>query len=144
MGAFGGRRSRITGTSKPITLCGWLILLNSFVKVIFIGITVYLERGILNDWEYYNNWLLDGVERYQLTGEERALLDACILMVDNGYSIRDVESNTGYPKSTFHKHIHTKLRKLSYELYSVVVKLLEKNKQTAAKKSWVNRRFKKG
>lgn len=78
-----------------------------------------------DDINYYMGYLLDdGLCNFELTDDDRKLLDACIWMIDNKASIRCTAANQCMNKSTLHKHIHTKLNKLSYELYTYVIRVL--------------------
>ena len=79
------------------------------------------------DSRYYSGYLLDDIQNWELSEPDKQLLDACILMVDNKYTIRETAKNSNYSRSTFHRLIHTRLRKLSYELYRCVFHIINSN-----------------
>ena len=77
--------------------------------------------------DYYNGYLLDDCYSFDLTVRQKEFLDACIWLVDNKHSIRTTSLNFSIPKTSLHRWIHKDLRKLSYELYNVVNKVLKFN-----------------
>lgn len=82
-------------------------------------------------YEYYQGYLLDTSQSWQLSTKETSLLDACIWMVDNKSTIRTTASNCGYTKSTLHRLIHLKLKRISYELYRCIIAQMRANKKNA-------------
>lgn len=85
-----------------------------------------------NGMYQYKGYQLDSLMVFELTERDMQLLDACIFLTDNDWSIRITAENTGYSKSSLHRYIHSKLRKLSYELYKCTVRVLinhNKNKR---------------
>lgn len=87
-----------------------------------------------NDYSYYNGYLLDDIYSWELTVEDKELLNACVWLVDNAHSIRTTATNFCIPKSTLHSNIHSKLPKLSYELYNCVKRQLKVNKDKHSNK----------
>jgi hypothetical protein len=83
-----------------------------------------LDYGI----NYYNNYLLDGIYNFDLSESQISLLDAAIWLVDNKTSLRKTADNCGYSKTYLHQWFHKDLKKLSYELYTCVIRQLNKNK----------------
>lgn len=80
------------------------------------------------DNSYYSGYqLTDSVYAYDLSADDIFILDACIAMVSNRWTIRETARNTCFSKSTLHKHIHSSLPRISYELYGCVVSLLREN-----------------
>ena len=75
----------------------------------------------------YEGYFLDGNSRYDLSNDDILLLDACIWLVDNRASIRVTAKNMGFSKSSFHRSIHRRLRRLSNELYGCVEKQIRVN-----------------
>lgn len=78
--------------------------------------------------DYYNNYQLDGVAVWELNENVITLLDACIFLVDNAYSLRIVERNTGISRSKLSRFINRQLRNISFELYQCCKQQLRKNK----------------
>lgn len=78
--------------------------------------------------DYYEGYLLD-VDYYSLQPEDLRLLDCCIWLVDNNASIRECSKNFMISKSSLHRHIHNKLRKLSSELFQCTMRVLKKHKE---------------
>lgn len=78
--------------------------------------------------DYYNNYQLDGVAVWELNKNIITLLDACIFLVDNAYSLRVVERNTGISRSKLSRFINHQLRNISFELYQCCKHQLRKNK----------------
>lgn len=75
--------------------------------------------------QYFENYQLDEIMPYEpLDPDDKKLLYAGVLIADYNFSIRESAKNTGYSKSQLHRHIHSKLRTLSFELYKVVLKRL--------------------
>lgn len=77
---------------------------------------------------YYNNYQLDGVVTWELSKDIITLLDACIFLVDNAYSLRVVERNMGISRSKLSRFINHQLRNISFELYQCCKHQLRKNK----------------
>lgn len=76
----------------------------------------------------YGGYELDNVPTWNLTKQEIVLLDTCIYLVDNGCTLRQAARDSGnYATSTLRRHIHTKLRTLSFELYKCVCRVLKHN-----------------
>lgn len=73
------------------------------------------------DMNYYNNYLLDDVTVFDLTDDDKKLLDACIWMVDNNATFRVAAENCDYTRSTLCRHVHQRLPLLSCGLYRVLV-----------------------
>lgn len=70
--------------------------------------------------------------KYPLALEDRqkAMLDACILFVEEEYTLRPLSKITGIPTSTIWYFIHVGgLKSISRELYSDVIKQLNYNKK---------------
>lgn len=82
----------------------------------------------MDDCYFLGYELSDGLCRYDLTPYEESILDACAMLVDHKLTIREAADNCCFPKSTLHTLIHTKLPKLSYELYRCVLTVLKDNK----------------
>lgn len=78
--------------------------------------------------DYYNNYQLDGVAVWELNKSLITLLDACIFLIDNAYSLRVVERNTGISRSKLSRFINHQLRSISFELYQCCKQQLRKNK----------------
>lgn len=78
--------------------------------------------------DYYNNYQLDGVAVWELNENVITLLDACIFLIDNAYSLRIVERNTGISRSKLSRFINHQLRSISFELYQCCKQQLRKNK----------------
>lgn len=78
--------------------------------------------------DYYNNYQLDGVAVWELNENIITLLDACIFLIDNAYSLRIVERNTGISRSKLSRFINHRLRSISFELYQCCKQQLRKNK----------------
>lgn len=77
--------------------------------------------------DYYESYQLD-IFNYELSDNDKLLLDACIWLVENRASIRGVARNFNMSKTYLHKHIHLRLRRLSFELYECVKRQLKINK----------------
>ena len=60
--------------------------------------------------------------------EERTVL-AAEYIIENGATVRSAAKKFGVSKSTVHKDVSERLRRLNPELYSEVKAVLEKNKQ---------------
>ena len=60
--------------------------------------------------------------------EERTIL-AAEYIIENGATVRSAAKKFGVSKSTVHKDVSERLRRLNPELYLVVKAVLEKNKQ---------------
>lgn len=82
-----------------------------------------------NDMYQWKGYQLDSLMVFDLTEQDVHLLDACIFLVDNNYSIRKTAENVGYSKSTLHRRIHMNLRRLSYELYRCTLIVLNNHKK---------------
>lgn len=83
----------------------------------------------LNDYRYYENYLLNDIEQWELTTKDKEILDRAIFIVDNRCSIRQCSKEFCISKSQLHRDIHNKLRKISYELYKCVTRQLLLNKR---------------
>lgn len=80
------------------------------------------------DINQYRGYLLDdSMQNFELTSNEKKLLDACVYLVDNRCAIRCAASNCDVAKSTLHHYIHTKLKSISFELYQCVKHTLYHN-----------------
>lgn len=79
------------------------------------------------DRSYYSQYLLDDMHSWELSERQKAMLDACIFLADNKCTIRCAASNSNISKSYLHYYIHKKLPCISYELYSVVLRVLKFN-----------------
>ena len=77
----------------------------------------------MEDLNDYRGYMLSGF-RYELTDSDMNLLDTCIWIVDNNESIRSGAENWGYSKTTLHRYIHRRLKRLSWELYRCVMHTL--------------------
>lgn len=64
---------------------------------------------------------------YISMGKERCEVLATYL-IENGLTVRAVAKQFGVSKSTVHKDITQNLRRVNYQLYKQVEKVLEKNK----------------
>lgn len=82
-----------------------------------------------NDYRYYENYLLDDMDLWELTEKNKEILNMAIWIVDNRCSIRQCSKEFGKSKSQLHRDIHQKLRSISYELYQCVVSQLKTNKR---------------
>lgn len=79
---------------------------------------------------HYENYQLDEIMPYEpLDPDDEKLLYAGVLIADYNFSIRESARNTGFSKSQLHRLIHSELRKLSFELYNVVLKRLKTHKK---------------
>lgn len=79
---------------------------------------------------YYGNYQLDDVMFLDdLDPDDMGLLSASVLIADFNFSIRQSAKNTGYSKSQLHRLIHSRLKKLSFELHQVVIKRLKNHKK---------------
>ena len=78
--------------------------------------------------EYYENYLLD-VYSWELSDEDKELLNMAIYMVDNRCSIRQCSKEFMRSKSSIHRGMHNKVRLLSHELYKCVTKQFLQNKR---------------
>lgn len=84
----------------------------------------------MDEYNYYQGYLLDDNQYvWDLTENDKQLLDAAVYLVDNRYSIRKAALNCNYSKSTLHRKIHTQLRQLSSELYKCVIRTLSKSRR---------------
>lgn len=79
------------------------------------------------EYMYYNRYLLDDIQNWELSEADTRLLDAAIFHVDNRSTVRCTAENFGYSKSVYHRLIHTRLKKISYELYKCVLKELSEH-----------------
>jgi len=84
---------------------------------------------INNDYQYYENYLLDNTNSWELTEKDKEILNMAIWIVDNRCSIRQCSKEFGKSKSQLHRDIHSKLRSISYELYQCVTSQLRINKR---------------
>lgn len=78
--------------------------------------------------EYYEGYLLDGIAVWQLSDDIKEELDACIFLVDNTYSLRVVERNTGISRSKLSRFINNQLKSISFELWQCCKHQLSRNK----------------
>lgn len=79
--------------------------------------------------EYYENYLMDDTLLWELSDKDKEILNSAIYIVDNCCSIRECSKNFGISKSQLHRDIHSKVKKISYELYQCVIKQLKVNKR---------------
>lgn len=77
---------------------------------------------------YYEGYQLDDIVDWELSESIKEQLDACIFLVDNAYSLRVVERNTGISRSKLSRFINNQLKTVSYELYQCCKRQLMKNK----------------
>ena len=78
--------------------------------------------------QYYEGYLLDdGRSIYDLASEEKRYLDEGLYYINWGKSIRHTALNMGISKSQLHRDLHN-LKKISFELYSVVRRKLQSNR----------------
>ncbi len=84
---------------------------------------------------------------YISMGKERCEVLATYL-IENGLTVRAVAKQFGISKSTVHKDITQNLKKVNYQLYKQVEKVLEKNKSErhlrggeATKRKYMNQRI---
>ena len=77
--------------------------------------------------DFYSNYLLDDLYVWQLTSLDKLRLDEAIWLVDTKCSIRTVTREFNRSKSTIWRDLH-RVKKLSYELYCSVRKILISNK----------------
>lgn len=82
-----------------------------------------------NDYRYYENYLLDDMDVWELTEKNKEILNMAIWIVDNRCSIQQCSKEFGKSKSQLHRDIHQKLRNISYELYQCVLSQLKTNKR---------------
>ena len=80
-----------------------------------------------SDWSYYNSYLLDDITIYDLSDKQKELLDNACMLVDNGYSLRQLSRNVNKSKSQLSRDFQKPLRKLSFELYQCVHRTYKKN-----------------
>lgn len=73
----------------------------------------------VTDDNCYEGYLID-VPAYTLTEKEEDRIKACVFLVDNGYTLRQVEANLGISDTTLDVWIHAHLPSLSKELYDCV------------------------
>lgn len=82
----------------------------------------------MDEYTTYEGYQLDDVYTWELSDSDIDLLDAAIYLVDNRCTIRQVCKNFGkFKRATLQRHIHTKLRCLSFELYRCVCRVLKHN-----------------
>lgn len=77
---------------------------------------------------YYKGYQLDDLADWELSETIKELLDACIFLVDNAYSLRIVERNTGISRSKLSRFINNQLKTISFELYRCCKHQLRKSK----------------
>ncbi len=77
--------------------------------------------------EYYNGYLLDGTYNFDLSEKEKVLLDNAIMLIDNNWSLRCLSRNVGKSKSQLHRDFQLSLKKVSFELYHYVNRVLQNN-----------------
>lgn len=77
---------------------------------------------------YYEGYQLDDIADWELAESIKEQLDACIFLVDNAYSLRVVERNTGISRSKLSRFINNQLQTVSFELYQCCKRQLNKNK----------------
>lgn len=78
---------------------------------------------------YYEGYLLDDLTCYDLTDDDKLLLEASIWLVEHKSTIVSTAENFNYSKSTLHRLIHTRLNHLSDELYRCVCRILDSHKR---------------
>ena len=89
----------------------------------------------MNEYCYYNGYQLDEPNyTYQLKEKEIEIIEIGQSIAENHLSIRAVSREFLLPKSTIHRRVHKDLRRLSYELYSLVCKQLDWNKKNTSRK----------
>ena len=76
-------------------------------------------------YDEYEGYQLD-VDKYELTDKDKMILDNAILLVDNVWSLRTLSRNVLRSKSQLSRDFQKPLRQLSYELYQIVRKRLER------------------
>lgn len=77
-------------------------------------------------YDEYNNYQLD-VPEWELSEIYKRILDCGCYIADYKTSIRGCAREFGISKSQLHRDIHEKLKKLSYELYQCVIRVLKDN-----------------
>lgn len=75
---------------------------------------------------YIQGYLID-IPIYDLTEKQEKLLDVCICMIDNNWSLRETADNMNVPKSTISDFIHKELSSISLELYQLCVRQFKKH-----------------
>lgn len=86
--------------------------------------------------EYYEGYLLDDISVWQISDDVKEQLDACIFLVDNAYSLRVVERNTGISRSKLSRFINSQPKSISFELYKCCKRQLSRNKVKYFKTSY--------
>lgn len=66
---------------------------------------------------------------YELDEKQKEILQNAVMLVDYHYSLRELSKNVCKSKSTLSDDFNTELRKISYELYKCVKKVLLENKK---------------
>lgn len=77
---------------------------------------------------YYEGYQLDDIADWELSESVKEQLDASIFLVDNAYSLRVVERNTGISRSKLSRFINNQLKTISFELYQCCKHQLRKSK----------------
>lgn len=77
---------------------------------------------------YYQGYLLDGIAEWELSDNDKLLLDSCIYLIDYRCSLREVERNCLISRSTLSRQINTRLRCISFEIYNLTKHQLRDNK----------------
>lgn len=89
----------------------------------------------MNEYGYYNGYQLDEPNQtYELKDKDIQILDIGQVIIERHLSIRAASREFSVPKSTIHHRIHSNLRTLSYECYSLVCKQLDWNKKNTSRK----------
>ena len=82
---------------------------------------------MVDDLYTYEGYQLD-IPSYELSDYDTKLLDTVILMIQYHWSLRETSRNCGGHKTQLHKNIHTRLRKISFELYKCCIRVMRENK----------------
>ena len=80
-----------------------------------------------SEYQYYDGYMLDNVCNYELTDLEKEILDNAIILVNQNWSLRKLSKNVGRSRSQLSRDFQKPLKRLSYDLYGCVRKVLKNN-----------------
>ena len=82
---------------------------------------------VLIENKYYNNYYLDDIYDWDLTDNDKMILDSACLVVNYNYSLRQLSKEVGRSKSQLSRDFQ-KLKYISYELWKLVQNVFKNNK----------------
>lgn len=85
------------------------------------------SNAFTEDYNSYNGYLLDGIYNFDLTEHEKMILDNAHDLVDNRWSLRCLSRNVGRSRSQLSRDFQGPLKRLSYELYTLVQRTYKNN-----------------